>query len=206
MRRLFAPVILAALAAPLLAQPANMPKVVPGVADVSRVTAGTYKVDSAHTQIGWRINHLGFSQFDGQFADATGTLVIDPRRPNAARLSIAIPMARVVTTSGALDTHLKTADFFDAARYPTATFVSTRVNAQGQRARITGKLTLHGVTRPVILDVRFVGAGPSPMGKKLNIGFHATTRIKRSDFGIRYGLPMVGDMVDLTINAAFEKA
>lgn len=203
--RKFAPIMLAAMAAPLLAQPAQAPRSAPGIADPARVTAGTYKVDSGHTQVGWRVNHLGFSHFDGQFADASGSLVMDPRRLAATRLTISIPLARVVTTSGALDTHLKNADFFDVAKYPTARFVSTRVEPRGRRARITGELDLHGRRRTVVLDAVFVGAGPSPMGGKLNIGFHATARIKRSDFGISYGLPMVADNVDLTINAAFEK-
>lgn len=202
MRLFVLPAMFAALAAPLLAQP--MP--IPGTANTARVQAGTYKVDPAHTQVNWTVNHLGFSLFSGSFADATGTLVIDPRRPNASRLSITIPMSRVVSTSGALDTHLKNADFFDVAKHPTATFTSTRVQATGTRARITGNLTLRGVTRPVVLDARFIGAGNNPMGKKaLNIGFAATTRISRSAFGINYGVPAVGDAVDLQINAAFEK-
>lgn len=202
MRRLLLPVILAVLAAPIVAQPAG----VPGTADVARVQAGTYKVDSGHTQVNWKVNHLGFSHFSGAFADATGTLVLDPRRPAATRLSIAIPIDRVVSTSTGLNKHLMTADFFDAAKYPTATFVSTRVEPNGTRAKITGNLTLHGVTKPVVLDARFVGAGNSPMGKKaLNIGFEATTRISRSAFGMSYGVPAVSDAVDLQINAAFEK-
>ena len=202
MRLLLIPASFIALAAPVGAQP--MP--VPGTGDVARVQAGTYKVDPAHTQVNWTVNHLGFSLFSGSFADATGTLVIDPRRPDATRLSITIPIDRVVTTSGALDTHLKNADFFDAAKHPTATFTSTRVQATGTRARITGNLTLRGVTRPVVLDARFIGAGNNPRGTKaLNIGFAATTRISRSAFGISYGVPAVSDAVDLQINAAFEK-
>ncbi|HZF41814.1 MAG TPA: YceI family protein [Sphingomonadaceae bacterium] len=202
MRLLLIPALFIALAPSLGAQP--MP--IPGTADVARVQAGTYKVDPAHTQVNWTVNHLGFSLFSGLFADATGTLVIDPRRPNASRLSITIPMNRVVSTSGALDTHLRNADFFDVGKHPTATFTSTRVQATGTRARITGNLTLRGVTRPVVLDARFIGAGNNPMGNKaLNIGFAATTRISRSAFGITYGVPAVGDAVDLQINAAFEK-
>ena len=200
MRRLLLSALL--LAAPLAAQPAD----IPGAADPSRVVAGTYKVDPAHTQVRWKVNHLGFSHFDGFFADPTGTLVIDPRRPQAAKLSITIPMEKVVSTSPALDKHLRNADFFDVAKHPTATFVSTRIQPQGQRARITGNLTLHGVTRPVVLDARFVGAGNNPRGDKaLNIGFEATTRFSRSAFGIAYGVPAIGDMVELQINAAFEK-
>lgn len=206
MSRFVASVILALSAVPIAAQPARAPAI-PGVAEPSRVAAGTYKVDPAHTQVRWKLNHLGFSQFDGFFADPTGTLVIDPKRPAEARLSITIPIDRVVTTSAALDKHLKTADFFDAGKFPTATFVSTRVQPAGpQRARITGNLTLHGVTRPVVLDARFVGAGNNPRGDKaLNIGFEATTTISRGAFGMGYGAPAIGDRVELAINAAFEK-
>lgn len=190
------------LAAPLTAQPSG----IPGAADPSRVQAGTYKVDPAHTQVRWKVSHLGFSNFDGFFADPTGTLTIDPRRPDAAKLSIVIPMEKVVSTSSALDKHLRNADFFDVAKYPTATFVSTRIQPQGQRARITGNLTLHGVTRPVVLDARFVGAGNNPRGDKaLNIGFEASTKFKRSDFGISYAVPAISDTVELQINAAFER-
>ena len=195
----------ALLATPLTAQPAAAPAI-PGAADPSRVVAGTYKVDPAHTQVRWKVSHLGFSNFDGFFADPTGTLTIDPRRPEAATLSIVIPVDKVVSTSPALDKHLRNADFFDAAKFPTATFTSTRVQPQGQRARIAGNLTLHGVTRPVVLDARFVGAGNNPRGNKaLNIGFEATTRIKRSDFGISYAAPAISDTVELQINAAFER-
>lgn len=202
MSRLLAGLMLASLTSPLLAQAAA----IPGTADPARVVAGTYAVDSAHTQVNWSVNHLGFSLFDGSFADPTGSLVIDPRRPQDARLTITIPMTKVVSTSSVLDDHLRRADFFDVAKFPTATFVSTRVQPQRQRARITGDLTLHGVTRPVVLDARFVGAGNNPRGTKaLNIGFQATTRISRSAFGITYGVPGVGDAVDLSINAAFEK-
>lgn len=191
-------------AAPLFAQPAA--PAIPGRPDVSRVVAGTYKVDPAHTQVRWRVDHLGFSLFDGFFADPKGSLLIDPRRPNTARVTITIPMSKVLSTSTGLDTHLKGADFFDVARFPTATFTSTQVRTTGQRARITGNLTLHGVTRPVVLDTRFVGAGNDPRGTKaLNVGFEATTRIRRSDFGITYGAPAIGDTVDLAINAAFER-
>lgn len=199
------PLLALLFAAPLIAQPAS-PAAIPGVADPGRVVAGTYKVDPAHTQIGWKVNHLGFSHFDGFFADSTGTLVIDPRRPETAKLSITIPIGKVVTTSAALDKHLRSADFFDAAKYPTATFTSTRVEPQGRRARITGNLTLHGVTRPLVLDAQFVGAGNSPRGNKaLTVGFEATTRFNRSDFGITYAAPAVGDAVELQINAAFER-
>lgn len=96
-------------------------------------------------------------------------------------------------------------DFFGPA--PTdAKFVSTSVIAKGTTAKITGNLTLNGVTKPVVLDSRFSGAGANPFNKKATVGFHATTTIKRSDFGVMYGIPVVSDNVKLDISVAFEKA
>lgn len=202
-----APVLLAlsvAAAAPLAAQ--QMPKEVPGKADPALVQAGTYSVDSGHTLVTFRVNHLGFSWYHGQFGNPSGSLVIDPKKPTEAKVDISFPIDSVSTTSEALDKHLKGADFFDAANHPAGRFTSTAIQVSGQTATITGNLTLKGVTRPVTLQAQYIGAGPSPMGGKLNIGFSAKTKIKRSDFGISYGIPMVSDDVDLVIDAAFVKA
>lgn len=200
----FAPLL--ALAALAIAPPAlaqTMP--VPGTRDVSRVPAGTYKVDSAHTQVLFTVNHLGFSEYTGQFTQPRGTLTLDPKNPAAAKVEITFPIDKVSTTDPALDAHLKRADFFDGDKFPEGRFVSTRIVARGMNATITGNLTLKGITRPVTLAARFIGAGAAPMGaKKTNIGFAATTNIKRSDFGISYGVPLVSDRVDIVINAAFE--
>jgi len=186
---------------PLAAQ--DMPKTPPGISDVRRVSAGTYSVDPAHSQIVFTVNHLGFSTYRGIFASPTGSLEIDPKQPAKARLSVDIPMSGITTTSGELDKHLKGADFFDAAKYPTARFESTSIRPSGKKARITGNLTIKGITRPVTLDAVFVGAG-TMMGKR-TIGFDATTVIKRSDFGVSYGIPLVPDPVSLQISVAFEK-
>jgi len=169
------------------------------------VKAGTYKADPAHTQLAWTINHLGISLYHGLFGDIEGTLTIDPAKPEAAKVSVTVPIAKVLTTSDELNKHLLNADFFDAATYPTATFTSTKVEVQGTAAKITGNLTLHGVTKPVVLDATLAGAGEYPMSKALNIGFSATTKIKRSEFGMGKYVPMLGDDVDLTITAAFER-
>ena len=186
----------AVVAAPLLAQ---------GAPDASRVQAGTYAADSAHTQVTFKINHLGFNSYWGIFGGATGSLTIDPAKPAASSVSIEIPLAGLVTTSEKLNAHLKTPDFFDAAKFPTATFKSTSVTVSGQTAKIAGNLTLKGVTKPVVLDAKFTGAGANPMSKKATLGFEATTTLKRSDFGVSYGVPAVGDEVALKITAAFEK-
>jgi polyisoprenoid-binding protein YceI len=194
--------IAGAVAIPVIAQ---MPTTAPGAHDPSRVKAGTYAVDGGHTQILFEVNHLGFSDYFGIFGEPTGTLVIDPAKPAASQVSIEIPIGKVVTTSAKLNEHLLGADFFDAAKFPTATFKSTGVTVKGHEATITGNLTIKGITKPVVLEAEFVGAGPGPMNKKLNVGFKAETKIKRSDFGVSYGIPLVPDEVELKINAAFEQ-
>ena len=202
MRRII-PLAVFALAVPVIAQ---MPTTPPGAPDATRVVAGTYKADPAHTQVNWQVNHLGFSLFDGSFADATGTLTLDPKKPEAATVAIDIPIARLMTTNAKLNEHLLSQAFFDVARFPTARFVSTGVHmdAKDGDIDITGNLTLHGVTKPVTLEAKFIGAGTNFMTKKPALGFRAKAKIKRSDFGIASFVPMVSDEVKLTINAAFE--
>jgi polyisoprenoid-binding protein YceI len=205
-RKMFAACLLAASVATLPAAIAQMPKEAPGKADPARVTAGTYKVDPGHTQVSFSINHLGFSIYHGLFGDPSGTLTLDPAKPNAAKVVVDFPIVGVRTTSAELDEHLKKPEFFDAAKFPTAHFESTSVVASGMNATINGNLTLKGVTKPVTLKAKFIGAGKGPMNSADTVGFEATTTISRSAFGISYGVPLVGDQVDLTIAAAFEKS
>jgi polyisoprenoid-binding protein YceI len=170
-------------------------------------------VDPSHTLVVWTLDHLGFSPYSGIFGDVTGTLTLDPKNLNAAKVDVTIPVSKVVTASAGLTDHLLRAgkdggkpDFFGAAP-AAARFVSTSVVAKGQKARITGNLSLNGVTRPVTLDAAFYGAGtmPAQMGGKENVGFKATGTILRSQFGLGFGIPMVGDEVKLDISAAFQK-
>lgn len=192
-----------AIAIPVIAQ---MPMTAPGAKDVTRVKAGNYTVDSAHTQILFEVNHLGFNDYFGLFGKPTGTLKLDPANPAAASVAIEIPINQVVTNDDALTKHLLNPDFFDAAKFPTATFKSTSVVVDGDEAKITGDLTIKGVTKQVVLDAEFKGAGIGPANKKETVGFEAETKIKRSDFGVKYGIPMVPDEVELKISVAFEKA
>ncbi len=177
----------------------------PGAIDASRVIAGDYTTDSNHSQVAWAVNHYGFNLFHGLFGNPTGTLKIDPAKPSEAMVAIDIPLDKVVTTSAGLNEHLKKPDFFDVAQFPIATFRSTSVSASGTKARISGNLTIKGVTKPVVLDAQLSGAGVNPRNKKETVGFEATTTISRSDFGIVYGLPAVADRVDLRITVAFER-
>jgi polyisoprenoid-binding protein YceI len=180
------------------------PALAQGKPDPAAVTAGSYNIDPRHSQVLFTVNHMGFSEYTGQFTNPTGTLTIDPKNPSAAKVDVTFPIDKVSTTVPDLDAHLKTKDFFDVASFPTAHFVSTKVEVSGNSAKITGDLTMHGVTKPVVLEARFVGAGPAPMGpKKTNVGFAATGTIKRSEFGISTYVPMVSDDVKIVINAAF---
>ncbi|MEB3416572.1 YceI family protein [Alteriqipengyuania sp. WL0013] len=185
----------------------------PGQMDVSRVAAGTYQTDPAHTLVGWSVNHFGFNDYHGVFGDAEGTLVIDPANPQGARVSVSVPITSVAVPSEGLRNHLLrpgkdggSPDFFGAEPAP-ATFESTAVTVYGDgtRAIVAGNLSMNGVTKPVTIEARFTGAGSNPMSQAETIGFHGTTTIMRSDFGIDYALPVVGDAVELTISAAFEK-
>lgn len=209
MRKTLAILALAAAVAttPLIGQGMQLP----GQKDASRVTAGTYKTDPGHSLIGWEVNHFGFNDYFGIFGDVAGTLTIDPANPNAAKVDVTIPVAKVTTASAGLTSHLLRAgkdggkpDFF-GPNPADARFVSTKVVASGMTAKITGNLTLNGVTKEVVLDAEFTGAGANPFSKKETIGFEAETEIKRSDFGIMYGLPVVSDEVELDISVAFEK-
>lgn len=198
MRMFAAPLALALLAVPAIAQ-------VPGQPNVAAVKAGSYVTDPNHSQVAFSVTHFGFNVYHGLFGGITGSLTLDPRTPAAAHVSIDIPIAQVVTTSSKLNEHLQSADFLDAARFPTAHFESTSVVARGRTARIAGNLTLHGVTKPVVLDARFIGAGTNPMNKAETVGFEATTTIQRSQFGIAKYVPAVTDAVDLRITVAFER-
>ncbi len=193
-------------ALPAAAQAPQLPTRAPGSRDPALVRAGSYHVEPNHTQIHFTLDHMGFTPFGGTFSQASGSLVLDPKLPSAAKVSIVVPIASVMTTSKKLDEELVSPQFFDAAQFPTATFVSTSVTPQaGNKARIEGTLTLHGVARPVVLDAIFYGAGTNFMSKKPAVGFLGTIVIHRSDFGLTYAVPLVGDEVDLTIDAAFEQ-
>jgi polyisoprenoid-binding protein YceI len=184
---------------------------VPGQPDPARVTVGTYAADPNHSLIGWEVSHFGFNDYYGLFGDVAGTLTIDPANLSAAKVDVTIPVANVTTASKGLTEHLLRAgkdggkpDFFGPAP-ASARFVSTTVQAVGLTALITGDLTINGVTKPVTLEAEFTGAGINPYNKKATIGFEAETSIKRSDFGVNYGIPFVGDEVELDISVAFEK-
>jgi len=196
-----AAVALSLLAGAAYAQPAGLP----GSASTSAVQAGTYTADPNHTQVVWHVNHMGFTPLYGVFGQITGTLQLDPARPSAATVQMDIPVSGLVVTTPAFAQHLRTPDLFDAEKFPTAKFVSKSVQVRGQEATIMGDLTMHGVTKPVTLQAKFYGTGVNPQNKKQTVGFSGTAKIKRSDFGLGFAVPVVADEVTLDIAAAFEK-
>ena len=196
--------VAAALAAPLVAQ--NMPQMLTGKGTPADVAAGTYIVEPNHTQVAFSVSHMGISPFAGWFSQASGTMMLDPAHLETSSVTVMIPTDSVMTTSAKLVEELKSADWLDSEKFPTATFQSTKVTRTGpSTARVDGTLTLHGVTRPETMDVRFFGAGANPMSKKASVGFLARLPIKRSEFGVSKYVPMVSDDTTLVINAAFEK-
>ncbi|MBK1663523.1 polyisoprenoid-binding protein [Rhodospirillum rubrum] len=160
----------------------------------------TYKVDPAHTHVLFKVSHFGFSTFVGKFKTFEGSVVLDEAKPADSKVAFTIDLAGVSTDVAKLDEHLKSADFFDVAKFPTATFTSTAVTLTGDKtAKVVGDLTLHGVTKPVTLDVVLNKIGANPVSNAQSAGFGATTTLKRSDFGITTFSPNIGEDVVIEI-------
>jgi polyisoprenoid-binding protein YceI len=173
----------------------------------AEVKAGTYAADPGHTKITWSVNHFGFSTYVGQFSQVAGTLKLDPKALGATSLEATIQTGSVGTFNPALDTHIKSADFLDVAKFPTATFKAISVKPTGERtADIAGDLTLHGVTKPVVIQATFNRGGSNPADKSYRLGFSGRTVIKRTDFGVKAYAPAIGDEVTLQIEAEFKAA
>jgi polyisoprenoid-binding protein YceI len=169
------------------------------------VKAGSYAVDSYHTEIGFSLSHFGFTNYSGLFSGATGSLHLDPANLGAMKLDVSIPVQSIQTTVAVLTDELKGDKWFNVAKFPQATFTSTNVTV-GNNGGVTiaGNFTLHGVTKPVVLHAHLVGAGVNPIDKAYTVGFQASGTIKRSDFGVSLYAPAVGDEVELSIAGAFE--
>jgi len=175
-------------------------------ADPAKVEAGTYAIEPNHTRVLFSVDHMGFSTYYGEFTATSGTLDLKNPDPAGSTLAISIQTGSVSTSNARLDGELKDADWFDAAKFPSITFKSTSVKPTGpDTADVAGDLTLHGVTKPVVLKVKLHGAGQNPMSKKTTIGFDVTGSIDRTDYGVSKYAPLIGKEVDLMISAAFEK-
>jgi polyisoprenoid-binding protein YceI len=167
-----------------------------------------WNLDVAHTSAEFAVKHMMITTVRGGFRNVTGTLDFDPANPAAASVDVVIDTTSMSSTGVAdRDNHLKSPDFLDIANYPTITFKSTKVepNTDGSNAKITGDLTIHGVTRPVTLDAEFLGQINSPFGD-VRAGFAATTKINREDFGLTYNMALEagGWLVGKDVNISLE--
>ncbi len=159
-----------------------------------------YDIDTGHTQITFGWNHLGFSNNSGNLEKITGTFQLDTADLTKSSVEVTMPLDGLHTGVSKLDDHLKTGEFFDAAKYPNITFKSTKVEKSGAEAlKLTGDLSMHGVTKPVTLNVKINKIGDNAMMKTKSAGFDADVTLKRSDFGISYGVPNVSDDIKVHI-------
>jgi polyisoprenoid-binding protein YceI len=169
--------------------------------------ADEYTMDPSHSQIRFGWNHFGFSNIEAQFAKFESKLVLDPQDWSKSSVDVTIPVDSVDSGVAKLDEHLKGADFFDAAKFPTITFKSTKVEQAGDGAlKVSGDLTIHGVTKPAVLDVTINKVGTHPMAGGEAAGFDAKTTIKRSDFGVGKYAPNVSDEIRIAITTETHKA
>ena len=182
---------------------------------VNEAAPGAYKLDENHASVTFRVNHLGLSRYTARFTDIAADLQFDPTNPAAMSVSATIDPRSIETDFHGdkpdFDAELAGPSWLDAAKFPKITFKSTKVDLTGPAtANVTGDLTLHGVTRPVTLETTFNGgAKPSAMDPGSRIGFSAHGSLKRSEFGVSYGIPPagsnfgVGDEVEFFIEAEF---
>jgi polyisoprenoid-binding protein YceI len=168
--------------------------------------ADTWQIDSSHTSVEFTVRHMMISNVKGQFQKTTGTITANGNDPASAKIDVTIDASSVDTRVERRDAHLKSPDFLDVAKFPTITFKSTKVEAAGpNKWTMTGDLTIHGVTRPVVLDVEGSGSPIQVMGHT-RAGASATTKIKRSDFGLTWnkaletGGVLVGDDIAISID------
>jgi polyisoprenoid-binding protein YceI len=171
-----------------------------GTALSAQAAPTTYQLDPGHTMVLFSWSHFGFSHPVADIGISSGSLVFDPAAPAKDSVEVTMPLTNLDTHVPALDKHLKEADFFDADKYPAMTFKSTSVQPLGKnKFKVTGDLTVHGVTKPVVLDATLNNVGKHPMTGQQAIGFNATAMIKRSDFGLGAYAPKVSDEIQINI-------
>ena len=178
----------------------------PASSDPARVESGSYAIEPMHTQVLFSVSHMGFSTFHGQFTQSSGSLNLDAKAPADSRFEIHVPTRSVLTSSAKLTDELKGDAWLDAKADPDIVFKSTKVTPVGHgAATVMGDLTLHGQTHPVTLHAKLVGAGVNPLDKKYTVGFDLTGTLRRSEFGVKTYVPLIGDAVTLTVSGVFEK-
>lgn len=179
------------------------PKVKVGIANLA---PGAYQIDPAHTSVLFKINHMGMSTFVGRFNEVQASLEFDPAHMESAKLTALIKISSIDVNNQTLQETLKGSSWFDAERYTHALFKTESVVVlDDTHARFSGNLTLRGVTAPITLNVIFNGAGNNILTGKYTLGFSGNTRFKRSQFGMDYLIPAVGDDVDVEVFAEFQR-
>ena len=165
------------------------------------MAADKFLLDPGHASVMFGVSHLGFSKTFGRFNKIEGAFTLDADAPENSSVVVSIDPASLDTNHAKRDEHLRGADFFDVTKFPTLTYKSTSVKRTGDKtALVTGELTLRGVTKPVPLEVTLVNTGPNPMDKTKTVaGFSARGTLKRTDFGMGYAAPVLGDDVEIII-------
>ncbi len=164
------------------------------------VAAQTYQIDPVHTSLVFRIKHMDTAYVYGRFNQVTGSITLDERNPARSSVAIEVDANSVFTANEQRDNHLRSPDFLNVRQFPTITFRSTEVSrVNASTVQVKGNLTMRGVTRAVTASVTLTGKGRNPQGREI-IGFETTFSIRRSEFGIRYGLPGLGDEVRIILS------
>lgn len=173
----------------------------PASAQSIKDAGGTYKVDPAHTHIAFAVNHISFADTRGQFRKISGEYTLDAENLENSSVNIVVQATSVDTIDEKRDDHLRTGDFFNVEKFPAISLKSTKIERTGDTtAKLTGDVTMLGVTKPVTFDVVLRNAAPHPFrGELFRTGWSATATIKRSEFGMNFGLPLIGDEVQLNI-------
>lgn len=170
------------------------------LASSAAFAAEPYQIDPNHTQVEYTYSHLGFSHITGHLNKVEGDFLFDAKDPTKSSIQVHVPISSITVGVPDLDKELVGATFFEADKFPLATFQSTAVTSTGtNKLAVTGDLTIHGVTKPVTLDVTINKIGTHPMRGVPAAGFDATATIKRSDFGVALYVPNVSDEVTLHI-------
>ncbi len=179
-------VVLAALALGIGAFPAWSGTAAESSAGTPVLAPAEYEIDRAHSQVQFKIKHLGISTVTGQFGDFSGSIVYDPQNMAGSRATATIKAASIDTNNERRDNHLRSADFFETEKYPDITFTGNRVRGvNGKKFKLDGTLAMHGVTRPITLDVEYEGPVHGPDGKQ-RMAFNATGNLDRTDYGLTW--------------------
>lgn len=164
----------------------------------ANAVAAEYKIDPSHSFVQFRIQHLGYSWLYGRFNKIEGEFSHDPSNPGANRINVEIDTASIDSNHAERDKHLREEDFLDVKKYPTAIFASSRYEGDTGQGKLHGELTLHGVSRPISIDVKKLGEGTDPWGG-YRAGFIGTTNLRLSDFGITYDLGPASETMELEL-------